>query len=386
MLDPETPVPDELTPIEQAQKRLGMSSIQRAASKSFAQLRALKGPVHVKWDPGTGPAAHEVPDTGEADRIRLGRFRGAMLGLAVGDALGAPLEGRERGSVPRLEDMTGGGMLHLLPGQWTDDTAQALCFAESLVQCGRFDERDQLERLVRWLTKGHLSSTGYCVGIGRTSLQALRQFMLTGEPSPGPSPSNGSLMRLAPIALAFSYDPQLAAEMSARSSLITHSDPRAVDACRYLGLLIAEAVNGAPKEELLSATSPPLLELQRVHPLHPEIAAIAAGSFKDKMESEIQAWGHVVQTLEAGLWAFHHADSFRAGCITAVNLCQDADTVGAVFGQLAGAHYGSAGDRGIPGYWQEQVALRSTIEGFGDGLAELASALKTGPTARWRAE
>lgn len=112
----------------------------------------------------------------------LDRARGSLLGLAVGDALGAAVEFQSPGSFEPVTGMRAGGALGLEAGEWTDDTAMALCLAESLVTCGRFDARDQMERYLRWYRQGHLSSNGHCVDIGGTVRDALERYERTGEP------------------------------------------------------------------------------------------------------------------------------------------------------------------------------------------------------------
>ena len=129
------------------------------------------------------------------------------------------------------------------------------------------------------------------------------------------------------------------------------------------------AVNGASKGELLSPNFCPVPGEWQRQPLHAEIAAIAGGSFKVKSPPAIQGTGYVVDSLEAALWAFHTTDSFRDGCLKAVNLGDDADTTGAVYGQIAGAYYGEGG---IPKPWLEKMAMRHTIEELADGLCEMA--------------
>jgi len=141
----------------------------------------------------------------------LSRYRGALLGLAAGDALGTTVEFRSPGTFEPLTDIIGGGPFGLEPGQWTDDTSLALCLAESLVEGDGFDPQDQLRRYVRWYRHGYLSSTGECFDIGHTTREALHRFERTGEPFCGPTAShtagNGSLMRLAPVPLCFAADP-----------------------------------------------------------------------------------------------------------------------------------------------------------------------------------
>lgn len=297
------------------------------------------------------------------------RFRGAMLGLAAGDALGTALELRPPGTFEPIEDMLGGGPFHLQPGQWTDDTSMALCLAVSLVERGEFDARDQVERFVRWLGEGYMSSTGVCFDIGTTVRTALRIYQQTGEPFSGPrhthSAGNGSIMRLAPIPLFFVSDPQIAIDMAARSSRTTHGAVEAVDACRYFAGLIVGALQGRPRDEILSPNFCPVPELWEAAPLAPAIAQIAGGSFKVKDPPEIKGTGYVVKSLEAALWAFCRSENFRQGALMAVNLGDDADTTGAVYGQLAGAYYGEAG---IPEAWLSRLALRETITELADRL------------------
>lgn len=302
------------------------------------------------------------------------RYRGAMLGLAAGDAVGTTLEFKPPGSFEPITDMVGGGPFGLAPGQWTDDTSMALCLAESLIERQGFDPADQMSRYVRWWRQGHLSSTGTCFDIGGTVSSALVRFEASGEPFSGStdprSAGNGSIMRLAPVPLFYAQDPEQAILMSAESSRTTHGAQTAVDACRYLGGLIVGAVQGATKEDLLSVRYAPVMDYWLVHPLCSEIDTIAAGSFKDRGPPDIKGTGYVVQSLEAALWAFYHGSSFEEGCLLAVNLGDDADTTGAVYGQLAGAFYGVDG---IPAGWREQLAMHGTILDFADRLYALAN-------------
>jgi ADP-ribosyl-[dinitrogen reductase] hydrolase len=214
------------------------------------------------------------------------RYRGSLLGLAVGDAIGASLEGRAPGSFPPLDDMVSAGPFQLNAGEWTDDTSMALCLATSLVERKGFDARDQMERYLRWLNEGYLSSTGRCFGIGRTVFASLRRFEQTDDPFAGltdPSTAgNGSIMRLAPVPLFYARSPREAMEKAAESSRTTHAAPTAVDACRYLAALIVGAVHGVSKEDLLSPYYSPLPNYWQQSPLAPEIDEIAAGSFKGR--------------------------------------------------------------------------------------------------------
>jgi ADP-ribosyl-[dinitrogen reductase] hydrolase len=297
------------------------------------------------------------------------RFRGCLIGLAVGDALGTSIEFSPPGSFMPLTDMLGGGPFHLLQGEWTDDTSMALCLAESLVECQGFDPVDQLKRYLLWSQEGHLSSNGRCFDIGGTVLQALRRFRQTGEPFCGSTDpntaGNGSLMRLAPIPMFFASQPFQAVEKSALSSRTTHAAPAAVDACRYMGALICGALAGESKENLLSPRYTPVPGFWDRAPLIGEIDEIGCGSFKRRQPPEIKGTGYVVKSLEAALWAFYHSDSYREGCLMAANLGDDADTTAAIYGQLAGAFYG-LGD--IPLAWRKKLAFYELIVGFADRL------------------
>ena len=183
-------------------------------------------------------------------------YRGSLLGLAVGDALGTTLEFHRPGTFAPINDMVGGGPFRLQPGEWTDDTSMALCLAESLIEKQGFDPVHQLETYVRWWREGHLSSTGGCFDIGNTVRQALWQFKNTGKPFCGSTDAqtagNGSIMRLAPVPLFYAKNPLEVIEKSAESSRTTHGAATCVDACRYFGALIAGAVNGVAKDVLLS--------------------------------------------------------------------------------------------------------------------------------------
>lgn len=296
-----------------------------------------------------------------------------MLGLAIGDALGTTLEFQPPGSFTPIQDMVGGGPFHLAPGQWTDDTSMALCLAESLTERRGFDPIDQLERYLRWYREGYYSSTGRCFDIGNTVRAALSRFTRMRQPYCGSTDSmsagNGSIMRLAPVPLAYAQQPREAIERSGESSRTTHGAPAAVDACRYLSALIVGAIHGASKAGLLAARYSPIPGYWEAHPLVSEIDQVAAGSFKRRNPPEIRGTGYVVKSLEAALWAFNRSESCREGCLLAVNLGDDADTTGAVYGRLAGAYYG---ERAIPETWHTCLAHRALLERFAERLLALA--------------
>ena len=286
------------------------------------------------------------------------RYRGALLGLAVGDALGTTLEFQAPGTFEPIDTIKGGGPFHLKPGEWTDDTSMALCLAESLIESQGADLLDQMRRYCRWKNDGYLSSNGRCFDIGATVLDALGRFERTGDPVSGStdpqSAGNGSLMRLVPVPLFYARNPRLAIDSAAASSRTTHGAQEAVDACRYLAALILGVLQGLSKEALLADVLEPFPGAWDDAPLAPAIAAIAAGSFKRPEPPRLSGTGgYVVPTLAIALWAFYHGHSFREGALMAVNLGFDADTYGATYGQLAGRFYG---DTSIPDEWRQVIA------------------------------
>jgi ADP-ribosylglycohydrolase len=256
----------------------------------------------------------------------------------------------------------------------------ALCLAESLIECdGRLDARDQMQRYIRWRDEGHLSSNGRCFDIGVTVGDALRRYERTGDPIAGStdplSSGNGSIMRLAPVAIRFAGRPREGIEACAESSRTTHASTIAVDACRLLGALIVGALGGATKEEILAPRYAPVPDYWDDAPLSPEIDEIASGSFTRREPPTIKGSGYAARSLEAALWALHRGRDFREGVLLAVNLGDDADTTAAVFGQIAGALYG---EEGIPGEWLARLTLRDLIESFADRLFGLARQRATG--------
>jgi ADP-ribosyl-[dinitrogen reductase] hydrolase len=312
--------------------------------------------------------------------LQQDQYRGCLLGLAIGDALGTTLEFSRPGSFTPIKDIVGGGPFHLKPGEWTDDTSMALCLAESLITKKGFDPVDQMERYLKWFKDGYLSSNGICFDIGTTTLSSLMKFKETQEPYCGPTDEytagNGSLMRLAPVPLFYANNPEIGIMMSGESSRTTHQAPVAIDACRYLGALIIGLVNGNSeeknnnkKEEILSSFYSPIPEYWDRNPVSSELIDVINGSFKRLNPLDIKGSGHVLKTLEAALWAFYCSNTFEEGCLMAVNLGNDADTTGAIYGQLAGAFYG---DTGIPTRWVSTLAHKEKIVEIADEIYRLS--------------
>ena len=292
---------------------------------------------------------------------RIDRARGALLGLAAGDAVGTTVEFKPRGSFAPLTDMVGGGPFDLLPGQWTDDTSMALCLAASLLDNG-FDLHDQMQRYVRWHDEGYMSSNGRCFDIGMATSSALERFRRTGNPVAGSrdpgSAGNGSIMRLAPVPIHYLDTPDLAIEMSAAQSTTTHRAPECLVACRLLAEVLVRALQGKSKDEVLAPSTQTL-------PMSGALESIARGDYQAKAEDQIKGSGYVVQSLEAALWCFWQTDSFEACVLRAANLGDDADTTAAVAGQVAGAFYGESG---IPAHWLGKLAMAGDIGRWAEQL------------------
>ena len=297
------------------------------------------------------------------------RYRGALLGLACGDALGTTLEFQPPGTFNPITNMVGGGPFRLRSGEWTDDTSMALCLGESLIECGGFEPVDQMQRYVRWWQDGYLSCTGRCFDVGIAVAAALGKYQNTGHPFAGStdprSAGNGSLMRLAPVVLAYRATPEQAIHLAAESSRTTHGAQTCLDACKLYAALILAALAGRPKEQILS---PNLYQGS----LAPEIREIADGSFKQKNPPAIVGSGYVVRSLEAALWAFYRSSSFEKGALLAANLGNDADTTAAIYGQLAGSLYGV---NAIPEKWLQKLSMREFITGMADNLLALSKNL-----------
>jgi len=296
------------------------------------------------------------------------RFRGSLVGLAVGDSLGAAVEFKRSGQFEPVTGYRQGGPWNLKPGYWTDDTSMALCLAESLLACHGFDPADQMTRYVHWWREGHLSSTGTCFDIGPTTRAALQQYVGTGDPYSGSTApetaGNGSLMRLAPVPLYFAADCEVAVERAADSSRTTHGAAEAVDACRFAAALICTALNGRSREDLTGHA------LLRAGQVSDPVRSAATDFYSRSAPPILRTNGYVIESLRAALWGFQTTDNFRDGALAVVNLGWDADTNGAIYGQLAGAFYGLGG---MPSEWVSGLHRSELILGFADRLFEAAT-------------
>lgn len=262
---------------------------------------------------------------------------GSVVGLAIGDAIGAPYE-FTRG--PNLvTGYSSGGPFGLAAGEWTDDTSMALCLADSLLS-GKLNLADQLDRYVSWWRDGVNSHTGTCFDIGCTTRTSLASYLNTGEvvaPCGSRSLGNGSIMRLAPIAVVASqrYDTSTieglcnASQLCGWSSVSTHSAFECVRCCQVLGMVLAVFFDGGSVESKLFCDAMQCLEV-----LCPGPGVALVGEVTGPVS------GRALTTLQAAWWCVETTDSFAAAVCKAASLGGDTDSVGAVAGQIAGAKYG----------------------------------------------
>ncbi len=297
-----------------------------------------------------------MPGVNQAQLVE--RARGALLGLAVGDALGAAVDWKEPEQIRArfggpLRDMVASPMWSL--GEWTDATAMAVALAESLADRGGYDPDDALARYVLW-ARSRPKEIGATVGTVLRSCRTADQARAAAErfhhESGGRSAGNGSLMRAAPIGIRYRRDAGAIERISRADSALTHHDPLAGDACVLFNLTLAALLNGRRPPRSTS-----------------EVGRAAAGALEaspEELLSEVQRRiGFVLTALRVGYSAALGRDSFEEAVVFAVNLGGDADTNGAIAGALAGARFGAAA---IPQRWLEPLHRRDHLSGLAQRL------------------
>ncbi|KAI9804748.1 MAG: hypothetical protein M1825_001116 [Sarcosagium campestre] len=323
------------------------------------------------------------------------RTKGGIYGVAIADALGGPVEFKRRGSFPPVQGFRHNAHFDLPPGSWTDDTSMTLCLAQSLIDHqGAFMPFTAVSHYIKWWKDGHFSSTGQCFDIGNATLSALgiwkdflhvnpsyrlafvsgtavkRGHALIERALDKPSKcGNGALMRVAPIGLMF-YDASLevATYVASLSAQATHPHDINLEACAVYTILVHMAMRGKSKDAMASYFGQlPWLnaEMEKRFATYTSLEAWEA-----KASEEISSSGYVIHTLEAALWAFFTTNTFRDGALLAVNLGDDADTVGAIYGGLAGSFYGL---EEIPSEWKQGLQRLDLIDKIASRLAEMNS-------------
>lgn len=325
-----------------------------------------KAPTHRPDLPSASPMLDEPDPLLESEALSAasnlrGRFLGALLGLAVGDAVAAATQYRRPGTFTPLGDMLGGGPFDLPRGGWSDDTAMALCLADSLLECNGFDARDQVERYRRWQQEGYLSATGQCVGITASSARAIamaqwRRQAFSGSHDPtqlDPEP----LSRLAPAVLFFFARSGQAIEQSTETGRTTCQAPAVLDACRSLSRALHAALSGQPK--------PVILEQAALAGNAASVRSTSDGGAAGAARGPESGGTGAPAALAMAVAAFGATDNFRDAILYAANQGGDSDVVTAVCGQLAGAHYSV---NAIPTSWRNSLIRKELIVRYADRL------------------
>lgn len=274
------------------------------------------------------------------------RFRGALLGLALGESLAAPAQFLRRGVFAPIKDLLGGGPFDLPPGAWADDTALALHLARSLLAQGGCDPLDQLERYQRWQREGEGSATGECLGISASTSRALAE----GAPSSSIADGAEVLSRVAPLALwHYADEPALLKDVTRMAGVTTH-DPATGSATAEFAQLVLRALRGTNTANLLP------------------VDAFPAGGLRESSAAS--------RMLDEVRTAMHGAQNWKDAVLRAVNEGGDADVRAAATGQLAGALFGA---ESIPASWLDRLTQR-------DAIVELADALLAEVLVRFEAE
>lgn len=294
------------------------------------------------------------------------RMKGCFYGCAVGDALGCPLEFKWRDTLPEVREMIPTDSHGGLPaGSWTDDTSMMLCLAASMAaRGGLVNAESELAHYVEWFRKGYLGVNGTCVDIGTTTKRSLRYYIINGksieddesEEADEMDQGNGSLMRIAPVPIFCWKNPDKAYHFGYCSSLTTHKHRNCAMVCGIISYVLAECIaTQRTKTEVLA-----YLKQWQYFSNESRLREILGGGFLEKTRDQISSSGYVMDTLEAALWAFFRTDDFESGAILAVNLGRDADTVGAVYGTIAGAFYGF---NAIPARWITALQGQRYLDG-----------------------
>ena len=293
------------------------------------------------------------------------RVAGVFIGLAVGDALGVPLEKMDIGSFDFVSEMLGGGPYDLPPGAWTDETATALCLAQSLLVTHELNVYDLAERFKRWVEIGENSSTGVCVGIEQKLLNFVGNFERTGGFDPSSlnqkARGNSVLARVGPIACIHWDDLSTASKIAQQQSYLTHSSEIVAAASEYLVLALSHLIAGRDWNYVCN------MPIKDDWPT--EIELIAQGQWRHKTIDNLKSTKNIVDILEASVWCIGNSSSFEEAVTKAVNLGGNSDTVGAVTGQLAGALYGL---ESIPIRWFDQLLQIEKLTDISMQMVELS--------------
>ena len=304
-------------------------------------------------------------------------IKSALFGVAVGDALGVPVEFNSRQTIAKnpVTDMVGFGTYNLPPGTWSDDSSLAFCLAEALTQ--GFELKTIGQNFVNWYNHNFWTPRGNVFDIGIATRQAIARLAQgeKAELSGGFDESdngNGSLMRILPLLFYIQDKPiNERYEITKQVSSITHGHIRSVIACFYYLEFARQIFSGKEKFEIYAHLQTEITNHLTSLSINPKEIALFDRLLKNDIHNlnadDIQSSGYVLHTLEASIWCFLTTDNYKEAVLKAVNLGNDTDTTGAVTGGLAGLLYGFDN---IPTNWTEQIARKDDIENLTERLAE----------------
>lgn len=302
-------------------------------------------------------------------------IKAMIVGHAIGDALGVPVEFMSREEIAHnpVDEMRGYGTHHQPPGTWSDDTSMTLCLLESIVRLGRIDYKDIMDNFVSWLRRADFTATGITFDVGIASQAAIHRYEQGSLPlgcggSGEYDNGNGSLMRIAPLAIyLWQHNISNVKDVLKEAhniSRLTHAHPRSQMACGIYTLIAMNLFGGQP---LLDSIKKGLSDAQAFYERESEFDGEVPpygrlcifDSFAGLEKADIRSSGYVVDTLEASLWCLANTKNYREAVLAAVNLGNDTDTIGAIVGGLAGLAYGW---ESIPQEWKSSLIRRDCIE------------------------
>ena len=307
-------------------------------------------------------------------------IKSALFGVAVGDALGVPVEFKSRETISKnpVKDMIGYGTYNLPPGTFSDDSSLTFCLAEALTQ--DFDLNSIAKNFVKWVQENYWTARGSVFDIGIATREAIDRIARGERPDlaggfEASSNGNGSLMRILPLVFHIFDKPiseryQIIKEVSS----ITHGHIRSVIACFYYLEFARQIILGEDKFEIYKSLQSEISNFLNSLEINPnEIAfydRILKGNIFELSQDEISSSGYVLHTLEASVWCLLTTENYKDATLKAVNLGEDTDTNAAVTGGLAGLLYGF---ENIPKTWMEQLARKADIENLAERMAEKLS-------------
>jgi ADP-ribosyl-[dinitrogen reductase] hydrolase len=304
-------------------------------------------------------------------------IKSALFGVAVGDALGVPVEFNSRQTISKnpVTDMIGYGTYNLPAGTWSDDSSLTFCLAEALTK--DFDLNTIGQNFVKWYHENYWTPHGNVFDIGIATRQAISRLSQGEKPELAggfdeSDNGNGSLMRILPLLFNLLDKPiNERYNITKQVSSITHGHIRSVIACFYYLEFAKQIFEGKDKFEIYKNLQTEVSNHLTNLAINPNEIALFDRLLKSEIhkldEDEIQSSGYVLHTLEASIWSLLTTDNYKGAVLKAVNLGSDTDTTGAVTGGLAGLLYGLDN---IPKNWLQQIARYDDIENLAERLAD----------------